>query len=94
MKCSVMTFRVKFAAKPGKQFIVKREAFRRITQELEKKGIRFAHRKVIVEMPEPSPATEAAGSAARARAGAAAAQQTILDREAAASKAAGAPAKE
>jgi small-conductance mechanosensitive channel len=49
---SVMTFRVKFTAKPGKQFVIKREAFRLIKEALEKKGIYFAHRKVIVEIPE------------------------------------------
>ncbi len=49
---SVLTFRVKFTAKPGKQFVIKREAFRFIKAALEKKGIYFAHRKVIVEIPE------------------------------------------
>jgi moderate conductance mechanosensitive channel len=49
---SVLTFRVKFTAKPGKQFVIKREAFRLIKAALEKKGIYFAHRKVIVEIPE------------------------------------------
>jgi moderate conductance mechanosensitive channel len=43
---------VKFTAKPGKQFVIKREAFRLIKDALEKKGIYFAHRKVIVEIPE------------------------------------------
>jgi len=51
---SVMTFRVKFTAKPGKQFVIKREAFRRIKEAMEKKGIFLAHRKVIVELPEPA----------------------------------------
>ena len=49
-----MTFRVKFTAKPGKHFVIRREAFRRITEALEAKGIYYAHRKVIVEMPEDS----------------------------------------
>ena len=49
---SVLTFRVKFTAKPGKQFVIRREAFRQIKEALEKKGIYFAHRKVIVEIPE------------------------------------------
>ena len=48
---SVMTFRVKFTAKPGKQFVIKREAFKLISDALAKKGIHFAHRKVIVELP-------------------------------------------
>lgn len=49
---SVMVIRVKFTAKPGKQFVIKREAFRRITEALKAKGIHYAHRKVIVDFPE------------------------------------------
>ena len=49
---SVMVIRVKFTAKPGKQFMIKREAFRRITGALNAKGIYYAHRKVIVDFPE------------------------------------------
>lgn len=49
---SVMTFRVKFTARPGKHFLIRREAFRRITEALAKKGIHYAHRKVIVDLPE------------------------------------------
>jgi moderate conductance mechanosensitive channel len=49
---SVMTFRAKFSAKPGAHFLIRREAFRRITEALAKKGIHYAHRKVIVEMPD------------------------------------------
>jgi small-conductance mechanosensitive channel len=55
---SVMTFRVKFTAKPGTQFVIKREAFRRITEALAEKGIHYAHRKVIVEVPQ-NPTTPA-----------------------------------
>jgi small-conductance mechanosensitive channel len=55
---SVMTFRVKFTAYPGKHFVIRREAFRRITEALEAKGIHYAHRKVIVEMPELEQLTE------------------------------------
>ncbi len=47
---SVMVIRVKFTAKPGKQFVIKREAFRRITEALNAKGIYYAHRKVIVDI--------------------------------------------
>ena len=35
---SVMVIRVKFTAKPGKQFVIKREAFRRITEALNQEG--------------------------------------------------------
>ncbi|NOR24753.1 MAG: mechanosensitive ion channel [Desulforhopalus sp.] len=48
---SVMVIRVKFTAKPGKQFVIRREAFRRITEALNNKGIYYAHRKVIVDFP-------------------------------------------
>jgi len=48
---SVMTFRVKFTAQPGKHFMIRREAFRRITEALAEKGIQYAHRKVIVDLP-------------------------------------------
>ena len=49
---SIMVIRVKFKAHPGTQFVIKREAFRRITEALAAKGISYAHRKVIVELPE------------------------------------------
>ncbi|MCG6931173.1 MAG: mechanosensitive ion channel [Desulfofustis sp.] len=49
---SVMVIRVKFTAKPGKQFVIKREAFRRLTEALNAKGIYYAHRKIIVDFPE------------------------------------------
>ena len=49
---SVMVIRVKFTAKPGTQFLIRREAYRRITEALNAKGIYYAHRKVIVDLPE------------------------------------------
>jgi small-conductance mechanosensitive channel len=48
---SVMVIRVKFTAKPGQQFVIKREAFRRLTEAFNAKGIYYAHRKVIVDFP-------------------------------------------
>jgi small-conductance mechanosensitive channel len=48
---SVMTFRVRFTAKFGRQGIIQRKAFELITDALAKKGIHYAHRRVIVEMP-------------------------------------------
>ncbi len=72
---SVMTIRVKFTAKPGTQFVIRREAFKRITAAMQAKGIQYAHRKVIVDLPPPAadqedPArmqklAQAAGAAAR-----------------------------
>ena len=52
---SIMIIRVKFTAKPGQQFLIKREAFRRITEALNAKGIYYAHRKVIVDFPTDTP---------------------------------------
>jgi len=49
---SVMVIRVKFTAQPGTHFVIRREAYRRITEALAAKGIYYAHRKVIVEFPE------------------------------------------
>ncbi len=48
---SVLTIRVKFTAQPGTHFLIRREAYRRITEALAEKGIFYAHRKVIVEVP-------------------------------------------
>jgi small-conductance mechanosensitive channel len=86
---SVMTFRVKFTAKAGKQFLIQREAFIRVREALAKEGIHFASRKVIVEFPPgyekakdvnppgPGPSPEDV-----LRAGAAAAVTQMLDEEA------------
>ncbi len=49
---SVMTIRVKFTAQPGTHFVIRREAFRLITEALTVQGIQYAHRKVIVDLPE------------------------------------------
>lgn len=47
---SVMTFRAKFTARPGTHFVIRREAYKNITAALEKAGIHYAHRKVIVDL--------------------------------------------
>ena len=49
---SVMTIRVKFTAQPGTHFVIRREAYKRITEALQAKGIQYAHRKVIVDLPQ------------------------------------------
>ncbi|MFH0996858.1 MAG: mechanosensitive ion channel domain-containing protein [Pseudomonadota bacterium] len=58
---SVMTFRVRFTSKFGRQGIIQRKAFEMITDALAKKGIHFAHRKVIVEIP-PGPEKASGGA--------------------------------
>ena len=47
---SVMTFRAKFTARPGTHFVIRREAYKHLTAALEKAGIHYAHRKVIVDL--------------------------------------------
>jgi small-conductance mechanosensitive channel len=49
---SVMTIRAKFTAQPGTHFVIRREAYRLITEALNAQGIYYAHRKVIVDVPE------------------------------------------
>lgn len=73
---SVMTIRVKFTAKAGAHFVIRREAYRRITEALRAKGIEYAHKKVIVDIPTPPPGAPAPTQEQIAQAaGAAAAQQ-------------------
>ncbi|MBT8360973.1 MAG: mechanosensitive ion channel, partial [Deltaproteobacteria bacterium] len=54
---SVMTIRVKFTAQPGTHFVIRREAYRLITEALNDQDIHYAHRKVIVDLPEPVAST-------------------------------------
>ena len=94
---SVMTIRVKFTAKPGAHFVIRREAFKLITEALEAQGIRYAHRKVIVEVAQADASTAADSSQPQQsgiasagaeqlkdqalKAGAAAAVETLLKKE-------------
>ena len=47
---SVMTIRVNFTAQPGTHFVIRREAYRLITEALNAQDIHYAHRKVIVDV--------------------------------------------
>lgn len=86
---SVMTIRVKFTARPGTHFVIRREAFRRITLALNAKGIYYAHRKVIVDLPQPpaEPADAAQTAALAGAAGAAARRMFEQEQEMAAAAA-------
>jgi small-conductance mechanosensitive channel len=65
MDDSSFIIRCKFKAIPGNQFIMRREAFVRIQQAFEQKGIKFAPRRVIVETVTPeSPVNVAAAAGA------------------------------
>ena len=52
--------RVKFMARPGEQFVLRREVFRRVQEAFKQSGIKFAPRRVIVD----APTTASAGTAA------------------------------
>ena len=51
MDDSAMILRVKFKTKPGDQFVVRREVYRRIQERFGAEGIEFAHRNVTVYLP-------------------------------------------
>lgn len=78
---SVMTIRVKFTAQPGTHFVIRREAYRLITETLNAKGIYYAHRKVIVDLPEIDSSKEEDVQKQIAHAAGAAAQRVIEEEE-------------
>ena len=88
---SVMTIRAKFTAQPGTHFVIRREAYRLITEALNAQGIYYAHRKVIVDIPERSETEgeEEIQKQISTAAGAAAAARVIEEEEQAAAAAAG-----
>ena len=51
MEDSAMLVKAKFTAKPGEQFVIRREAYQRIKQAFDEAGIHFAHRQVTVFVP-------------------------------------------
>lgn len=70
MEDSAMIVRAKFIAKPGEQFIIRREAYQRLKQAFDEAGIHFAHRQVTVFVPPGTSPAAAAASAAGAAAAA------------------------
>jgi small-conductance mechanosensitive channel len=58
MDDSAMIIRIKFKTKPGDQFVVRREVYRRIQERFRKEGIEFAHRNVTVYLPPEVSGTE------------------------------------
>ena len=60
MDDSALIIRCKFTAIPGKQFLIRREAFTRIQRVFEENSIHFAPRRVLVEASTPQAAIEAA----------------------------------
>ncbi|MCX4024623.1 mechanosensitive ion channel [Endozoicomonas sp. SM1973] len=49
---SALIIRMKFTCKPGEQWVIRREAYRRVKEALETNGIHFAHREVKVALPK------------------------------------------
>jgi small-conductance mechanosensitive channel len=68
MDDSAFIFRIKFMAKPGEQFVLRREVYRRVQEALADQGIHFAPKRVIVDTTGMSPeqAAKAATAAAAA----------------------------
>jgi small-conductance mechanosensitive channel len=68
MDDSAMIIRAKFMAKPGEQFVIRRELYQRVQKEFEAAGIEFARRQVSVYVPPGTPPEQAAAAAAAAEA--------------------------
>ncbi|MBK8906766.1 MAG: mechanosensitive ion channel family protein [Rhodospirillales bacterium] len=64
MDDSGFIMRVKFMAKPGEQFTLRREVFHRVQEAFAENGIRFAPRRVIVDSAGGIPSASAAAAAA------------------------------
>jgi small-conductance mechanosensitive channel len=60
MDDSAMILRVKYKTKPGDQFVIRREVYRRIQERFTTQGIEFAHRNVTVYLPPDAAGAEAA----------------------------------
>ena len=50
MEDSAMIVRGKFMAKPGEQFMIRKEIYNRVQKAFDEDGIKFAHRRVLVDM--------------------------------------------
>ena len=58
MEESALILRMKFTAKPGEQWVIRREAYRRVRDALSEANIHFAHREVRVLLPEDVASTD------------------------------------
>jgi moderate conductance mechanosensitive channel len=67
MDDSAMIIRAKFMAKPGEQFVIRRELYQRVQKEFEAAGIQFARRQVSVYVPPGASPEQAAAAAAAAQ---------------------------
>ncbi|MFQ5937205.1 MAG: mechanosensitive ion channel family protein, partial [Acidiferrobacterales bacterium] len=73
MEDSAMIVRAKFTAKPGRQFQIRKEAYTRVQRAFRENGIKFAHRRVTVDLPPGVDANSPQGKAVADAAAAAAA---------------------
>jgi small-conductance mechanosensitive channel len=62
---SALIVRMKFTTRPGEQWVIRREAYRRVKEALEARGILFAHRAIHVILPAPATAVPPAPLATR-----------------------------
>jgi small-conductance mechanosensitive channel len=86
MEDSAMVIRAKFTAKPGEQFVIRREVYSRLQKAFDEAGIKFAHRQVTVHVPEAAAIEDERAGAVGQVAGAAA-RRLIEDEEAQPAKA-------
>jgi small-conductance mechanosensitive channel len=82
MEESAMIVRGKFMAKPGKQFLIRKEIYSRVQKAFEENDIHFAHRRVAVDLPPGFESHPQAEAIAEAAAAAAAAQDDEQPKEA------------
>lgn len=74
-----MVIRGKFMAKPGKQFMIRKEIFNRVNKAFEENGIEFARREVRVALPSMEHDLTAEDTAAISAAATQAAQEQLAD---------------
>ena len=67
MEDSAMIIRAKFTAKPGEQFVIRREVYTRVQKAFDEAGIKFAHRQVTVHVPGAAAIEEVRSRARSAR---------------------------
>ncbi len=75
MEDSAIIVRGKFMAKPGQQFMIRKEIYFRVQTAFKEAGIQFAHRRVAVDLPPSIEAGSAQATAIQAAAAAALAEE-------------------
>lgn len=68
---SALIVRMKFTTVPNEQWVIRREAYRLVQEALEAAGIKYAHRQVVVTVPQQESSSPATAPAAGAAAGSA-----------------------